>query len=252
MTDQPMEQYKPAEKLELREIKRKVSRKFLKVLCPACEREVNADNLNLQNSIAKCNNCNVIFSIEDEVEDVKTKKEVKQEILRPEGIELFYFDDDLEITIQQHVQGVDAFGLVFLPIIAVFSIIIFFIGKHPISPYIPILSSLGALFFIYRCLNYSANKTYIDINNKSLSIINRPKNLKKDKHYTVDEIDQLYLKQSSSGTGYYTIYMIINGEEGQTHKRLLTVNTLSKAKYLEQEIERYLHIEDRKVPESDL
>jgi hypothetical protein len=44
--------------------------------------------------------------------------------------------------------------------------------------------------------------------------------------------------------------MIINGLEGQKHEKLITVNTLSKAKYLEQEIERYLQIEQRVVPEA--
>ena len=106
-----------------------------------------------------------------------------------------------------------------------------------------------ASYFIYQVMNSSKNKTYIDINAQSLSIKSRPKNLKKDKTYTVDEIDQLYLKYTADG--YYGIYLIINGMEGQKHEKLLSVNTLSKAKYLEQEIERYLNIEDRKVPEAN-
>ena len=52
--------------------------------------------------------------------------------------------------------------------------------------------------------------------------------------------------------GYYTIHMIINGLEGQKHEKLMTVKTLSKAKYLEQEIERYLKISDREVPEAGI
>jgi hypothetical protein len=46
--------------------------------------------------------------------------------------------------------------------------------------------------------------------------------------------------------------MIINSLEGQIHEKLITINTLSKAKYIEQEIERYLKIEDRNVPEADV
>lgn len=242
--NEPMEQYKPIEKLELKEIKKE----FKKVCCPSCDGEVHAENLNLQNNVAKCSSCHVIFSIEEEVESLKTKKEIKQEIFRPEGIDLFYFKDDLDISVQQHIHGLDAFGLMMFPPIAFFTILLYF--KKGISIFFPIIFILGTMYFIYKWFNYSKNKTYISINDKFLSIISRPKNFKKDKIYAADEIDQVYLKHSSDGSGYYTIFMIINGLEGQKHEKLLTVNTLSKAKYLEQEIERYLQITDRVVPEA--
>ncbi len=68
--------------------------------------------------------------------------------------------------------------------------------------------------------------------------------------FAANEIDQLYLTPSSDGMGYYTIHMIINGLEGQKHEKLMTVKTLSKAKYLEQEIERYLDISDSEIPDA--
>ena len=45
--------------------------------------------------------------------------------------------------------------------------------------------------------------------------------------------------------------MIINESKGQKHQKLLTLDTISKAKFPEQEIEDYLFIEDRKVPEAN-
>lgn len=84
-----------------------------------------------------------------------------------------------------------------------------------------------------------------------MTIKYRPKNLKKDKAYAAYEIDQLYLKHSSDGLGHFTIHMMVNGLEGQKHEKLITVNTLSKAKYLEQEIEWYLNIEDREISEAN-
>lgn len=252
MKDQPIEKYKPAHKLELKKVKKELPKKVSKIICPSCEEGLMADNINLQNSVAKCSSCNVIFSIEEEVDLVKTKKDVKQEYIRPEGIDLFYYQGDLDITVQQHIQGLDIYGITILPLIAFFSILIYFIGEQGISPYIPIVSSLAALYFIYRGLNYSNNKTYIEIYDNALRIKYRPRNFKKDKVYAADEIDQLYIKHSSDGMGHFTIHMIINGVEGQKHKKLLTVNTLSKAKYLEQEIERYLEIENREVPEATI
>ena len=121
---EPIEEYKPIEKLELKGFQKELPKVFKKINCPSCAKEVTADNLNLQNSVAKCGNCNVIFSIEEEVEKVKTKKEMKQEIFRPEGIDLFSFRDDLEITVQQHLQGINAFGIIVFPAFAFFAIML--------------------------------------------------------------------------------------------------------------------------------
>lgn len=250
--DEPIEQYKPVEKLEFNELKKELPQKFKKICCPSCDDEIASNDINLQNSIAKCSSCNVIFSIEEEMENIKTKNEIKQQILRPEGIDLFYFGDGLDITTEQPIQGFNAWAIAFAPLIAIGAILIFFLGEHPISPYFPIIFSLVALYYLYKAFTYSNNKTYIDINKRFLSIKYRPKNFRKDKMYAADEIDQLYLKPSSDGLGHYTIHVIINGIAGQKHEKLMTVKTLSKAKYLEQEIERYLNISDREVPEAKI
>ncbi len=250
--EEHIEKYKPVEKLELKDIKKEFPKTFTNVNCPSCNDVVPADNLNLQNNVAKCGSCNVIFSIDEEVKSVKTSNAVKQEILRPEGIDLFYYGDDLDITVQQHIQGVDAYGLVFLPILAIFTFLMLFSDKFNMPIFIPAALGVGSLYFIYRAFNYSNNKTYIDVNNRFLSIKSRPTHFRKDKTYNADEIDQLYLKHAADGSGYFSIFMIVNGMEGQKHQKLITVNTLSKAKFLEQEIERYLNIEDRKVPEANV
>jgi len=248
MKTEPEEQYKPAEKLELRELKKEFPKVFKKVNCPSCSEQVPADNLNLQNSVAKCGTCNVIFSIEEDMGSLASKKKIKQEVLRPEGIDLFFYKDELDITIQQHIHGVDAFGISLLPIAAVFSILVYFKKGLPI--FFPALFIIGSLYYIYKWLNYSKNKTYVEINDRVFSIKHRPNNFKKDKTYLAEDIDQVYLKKSMENGVDYHLYLLVNAVEGQKHQRILTVNTLSKAKYLEQEIERYLNIEDREVPEA--
>jgi len=246
---EPIGKYKSTEKLELKEIKKDFPKVFKEVCCPSCNNTIPADNLNLAKSVAKCGECNVIFSFEEEMSSLNTEEKAKQEFFRPEGIELFYFKDELDIIVQNHVQGLDAFGIGLAPIFALFSIGVYFVGEHPISSSIPITLSIIALYFIYRVLNYKKNKTYIHVTDKFLSIKSPYNNLQKDKNFHADELDQLYLKNSADGSGY-SIFMILNGIEGQKHEKLLTVNTISKAKYLEQEIEKHLHIQDRKVPEA--
>ena len=250
---EPIKDYKPAEKLELPKIKKEFPKVFKNVSCPSCSEAVPAENLNLQNSVAKCGSCHAIFSIEEEIAEIKVKGEMKQEIFRPEGIDLFYYKDDLEITMDGHVNQWDIVGLFLFFSAAGFGIPLHLFEGMPIL--FLMIAILGTLFFIFRLMNYKKNRTIIDINDRSLTVKHRPNNLKKDRTFLAEDIDQVYLKYSKTqgtmqGTYFLDIYVIVNGSKGQQHQKLLSVNTLTKAKYLEQEIEKYLGIEDRKVIEA--
>ncbi len=246
------EQYKPTKKLELPNLENELPKVFQKINCPSCQSEVNADNLNLEKSVAKCGGCNAVFSIEEELKHVKKNIEVKQEFFRPEGIDLFFYKDDLNITVQQAMTALDAIGLFSLPLFSFLTTAIY-LKKAPFPFWVPVLFALGSIYFIYKAFNYSKYKTYIDINSNQMSIRSQPKNFKKDKTIPTIDIDQLYIKHHvAEGSNYATIFMIINKPSGQIHEKLVTVKNLSKAKYLEQEIERYLHIKDRKVLESNV
>jgi len=245
---EPIKQYKPAEKLELPKIKKEFPKVFRKVTCPSCSQDVGADHINLEKSLAKCGSCAVIFSIEEEVASLKLQEKVKQEIFRPEGVDLFYYKGDMEIALPQPIHWIDMSGALFLPIIALFSFLPYSSGSIPV--FIPLLLMASALFFIYRAIKYRKAKTYIDVTERSLTIKHRPSNFKKDIAFSAEDIDQIYLKHSHIHSGYFVLNMIVNGPKGQQHQELVHVSSISKAKYLEQEIEKYLGIEDRKVPEA--
>ncbi len=246
---EPIKQYKPVEKLELPKVKKEFPKTFKKVSCPSCSEDVNAENINLQNSVAKCGSCHVVFSIEEELASVKTKEkeEMKQEFFRPEGINLFNYKDEMEISLDGYVNQWDAAGfMLFLGALGI-GLILYF--DKNMSILFPLISMLGMLFFTFRVINYKKNRIFIDINEQSLTVRHRPNNLVKDLTFLAEDIDQIYIKHSSTQGGYFEVQAIINGPQGQYHKKLLVVNTLTKAKYMEQEIEKYLGIEDRKVLE---
>ena len=248
MKHEPFEEYKPADKFELEDLQENAEKVFKKISCPSCKKDIPASNFNLEKDVAKCSSCNVIFSIEEDMKSVKIKKEVRNETLRPEGIDLFYYKGDLDITVQQHIYGAEAALIGFTPFVAILSLFLYF-DKGNIPVLAPIALSLLAIFYLYKAYSYKNYKTYIDINNRHLTIKSRPKNFKTDKQFDSNDIDQVYIK---FGEGGYQVHVLVNGLEGQKHERLLTVKTISKAKFLEQEIERYLNIEDRKVPEANV
>lgn len=246
--EQHKHEYKPAEKLKLREFEDGFPKVFKSVECPSCRERVNATDINLDKSLAKCSNCHVLFSIEEEVAQVLQKEDVKQTYLRPEGIEMFSYKGELDFTMSQTIQGVDLFVLLILPMLSVFAILLTVLKGFTLFVTLPM--TLASIYYIYKWITYSKHKLHVDINQETLSVRYRPNNFKKDKTYRTSDIDQLYLVHAPDGTGYYRIKMVVNGVEGQKHVSLLTATTLAKAKYLEQEIERYLKIEDRKVDEA--
>jgi len=65
----------------------------------------------------------------------------------------------------------------------------------------------------------------------------------------------VYIKSitSSSGTKGVAIFMIVNDVNGQKHVELIkSVNSRTKAKYIEQEIEKHLGIKDRRVLDEEV
>lgn len=89
---------------------------------------------------------------------------MKQEIFRPEGIDLFFYKDDLDITIQQHIQGLDLWGIILLPIIAFFQY--YFILPRG-------LLSTSQLFLRWvLCISFTKDLIILTIRHTSKSIIN--------------------------------------------------------------------------------
>jgi len=209
---EPIKEYKSAEKLELPKIKKEFPKPFKTINCPSCEESVTADHLNLEKSVAKCSKCNVVFSIQEELSNLNRNNEMKQEVFRPEGIELFYFKDDMEITLDGHVNQWDLTWLILLVSVVIFGGILN-VGKG-LSMMVPIISVIGSLFFLYRLLNYKKNKTYIIVNERSIRVKHRTNTKKEDQTFSAEDIDQVYLKKSSTQGGYYLLHLIVNGPQG--------------------------------------
>lgn len=242
MKHEPIEKYK----LELNDLKPEYASEYKKIACTSCHTEVPAENININDKIAKCSHCHVVFSFHEEVASFLTKGKIKQEIIRPEGIDIFHFENDLDITIQQPLTIPETLLSIFIPLFALLFTFVFLVsGKLPII--LPaIFWGLSFVSFV-NLANRSKYKVYLNIDKQFLSIKWRPKKLTKDQHFPIHEIDQLYVKNLG---GLITIFMTVNSAAGQKHVKLISgLDSLSKARYLEQEIENHLGIQDRHVPE---
>lgn len=235
-------------KLELKEIPLDTLGALTKIPCSSCGENIPAENLNINDKIAKCNNCNGIFSFEHKISNLLKPSAKKQEVVRPEGIDIFYFQNDLDISIKQPLTPVELITICLLPFLVFLFTLLFWQGKvHYIFPAITWVLALGSIVnFVTR----SKHKVNLNIDDKFLSIKWRPRKFQKDQYYPIQDIDQIYVKNVH---GQSSIFMIVNGIDGQKQVPLLSgVTTLSKARYLEQEIEWHLGIEDREVPEEKI
>jgi len=256
MGNDPLKEYKYKEKLELPKVE--LESEVQKINCPSCANPVSADNLNIQTNIAKCNHCEGIFSIDKYVEKLSNQNNFSQEILRPEGVELTYFQDELDISVEQPWGD---FEKIFMSLFPFFLIMItsgFVEGFSPtpiakaglITIWIASIIGYFAYFFIRK-----RHKIYFHIDDQYLSIERRPRKFIKDKKFPIQEIDQVYIKSivSSSGAKGAGIFMIVNDVKGQKKVELIkSVSSRTKAKFIEQEIEKYLGITDRRVPDEEI
>jgi len=248
--DEPLEKYQ--HKLELKDIKKEFPKVYQKVCCPSCDGEVTTANINIKDKIAMCDDCNVVFPFPDDLLNIVTSDNTtSQEILRPEGIEIFHFKNEMDITVKQPYTGVEIIPMMLIPFFAVFSTLAYFAkGTIPLSP---VIIGWGLLVLLaYYFTQRQKHKIHITVDDNGLSIEWRPKKLKKDKHFAISDIEQLYTKKitdSDDGMGAQ-VYMIVDSGNGHKHEKLVFgLDSNSKAKYLEQEIERKLGIVNRKVPE---
>ncbi len=243
---EPFEEYKEAHKdplLTAINERVELSKNYTQICCPKCDSELSSEEINIQEKIGKCGTCHVVFPFGDQLKQFKNPKPTsKQEIIRPEGIEMFYFKDELELSFKQPVVWIEA---VFFAL----SLPLYIIGlgrslvDKSIWPIILLFLIPASLGYIYSRIRKNKHRLYISANKDYLTIQHRPKKFIKDKEYACKDIIQLY----THNLGNWQVKMIIDEGEGQKHVVIATTESATKAKFIEQEIEAHLNIVDTPV-----
>ena len=169
----------------------------------------------------------------------------REKVKRPEGIEIFYFKNEMEIETVQPIPSGQIVNLSLSPFILLFSLLLYFLKDSSNAIYVASAAAVATAFGLYSVLRRRNKKIYINCNDEEVTIQRRPQNLIKDQKYSRDEVEQVYVKQGTDGM---SLYFVINGSEGQKNVPVLTrIRDVSQAKYMEQEIEKYLGLKDRVV-----
>ncbi|MEO0948817.1 MAG: hypothetical protein AAFY11_11865 [Cyanobacteria bacterium J06641_5] len=216
--------------------------------CETCGTPIPAENINLDRAIAKCTQCNSIFSFADRFPAAVPPK---LKVDRPENIRVTRSTNELTIVRKWFgpIFFFFAFFAVFwngitwtIALAAIFSQeyqMLVFMSLH-------LAVGLGVLYYTTTLL---VNSTEIRVDRRYLSVRNIPLPFPGNCTVPVGRIEQIYCKEKisrgRSRSVTYELYAIAGEDRRQDIIKGLP--SAEEAVFLEQEIERFLRIEDRPV-----
>jgi hypothetical protein len=225
----------------------------MKLNCKDCGSEVTANNINLDRMIAKCNICNAVFSFATHLghNNFYSPTAQKPKVERPKSMTVSALATELKISrkwfspIFYHLAF---FALIWnFPVFGV-AVAILLSGELATLPFLS-LHLLAGLGITYMALTLLLNSTEITVNRNQLSIWHGPLPMKKNLIVSANEIAQIYCKEKirhgQTATLTYELYAL-----NRNHQRQELVTDLPSAEdaiFLEQEIERFLRIQDQPI-----
>ena len=218
--------------------------------CKRCNEPIPAENVHLDNHMAKCSNCNAVFDFRDQVTRLDAHK--RSTLETPKGIELQTTMDGLQIVrkwFSKKVIGLLIFCLFWDGFMVVWFGIAISQKQWAMAAFGSIHGAVG-LGLSYLCLAGFVNRTYIEITFRELSIRHRPLPWLGKKRISLGDIKQLFTKEKihrNKNSTSYTYEVHFKDLKGNETKLLSGLEKPNQALYIEQEIESTLGIEDAPI-----
>lgn len=231
----------------------------LELNCEECGREISGQDININSTLAKCPNCGTVHFIEDKAFFLGDRHN-RPEMMIPEGTEVLHLPSSLDIRIRKyHASPKTSFSFkVFFTLF--WNVSLFFAlgmilsaGVGAVALFLGAHIAVGIVMLL-NLLETFINHTDVIVDDYDLSISNSPISgfWNREKRIPKNEIDQLYVSRYvSSKTNNvpnyaYALYAVL--KNGQKIKLIKGMNKQTQL-YIEQEVERYLSIKDRRVPD---
>jgi len=221
----------------------------IQIICPNCEQQVEANDINIASAIAKCSHCSHLFEISEQLKQFKqSSAAIEKKMLNmpmPEGLEVYEWRGELSIEKKWRHPLYIVPGLFAIPWIG-FVIAWMMMAPFPMNLFGLLHGCIG-VGFLYFALAGWFNVTHINVNNYSLNIQHKPLWWFGNQTISTSNIKQIYCqlkvhKTKNSESHTYDVFVMT-----QDDKSVKIVSQLMKkeqALYIEQEIERFLQIEN--------
>lgn len=220
----------------------------MQVTCPECNEIVPAENINIKALVAKCSDCDNVFDWRQSQIDQAPK--VSRNFETPEKFDVYNRGGELFIVYKWFNKSFIAltiFCIIWDSFMAVWFSISFFTGAYEMAAFGIIHGLVGVGLTYYTIAGY-INKTYVGLNYNILKIKHAPMPFWGNREIPVDTLAQLYVKrhESRGKNGTTVTYQLHAKFKNEKESVLLSgLDEPEKALYLEQEIEKFLRIEDK-------
>lgn len=225
----------------------------MQITCKQCGADVSADNINIDSLVAKCSFCNAVFRFDDQLEPAqRPPAPPRLKVSMPKGIEVQPTVNRLEI-----VRKWFSLKILFFTAFTVFwdgFMIVWF--SIAISQQQWMMAAFGTIHgivglgLLYYVLAGYLNRTIMTVNRSLFTIKHTPIPWPGNRLLNPLEITQLYCKEqmhrNKSSVSYtYEVHAVLKNNERA--KLIFGLDSSEQALYIEQEIERFLNIEDQPV-----
>lgn len=224
--------------------------------CKSCGAPINDRDIDWRLKMARCEHCGTVFSLRDAPQaasypQVRSLPE-RRPVSMPKGVEVATGPDILQIT-YRWFSAKYIFMLIFTILwngfMLVWHGISLLSGAWMMSAFGLLHTAVG-IGIGYYTLAGLLNRTTVWVQGDVLRIDHAPLPWFGVKQIRASAIDQLYCREkvhrSDNGTSYsYQVHAAMR--DGSQEKLLSNLSDPEQALYIEQELERHLHITDRPV-----
>ncbi|MCK5682516.1 hypothetical protein KAJ27_00280 [bacterium] len=219
--------------------------------CKFCKQTLLEDQLEITSGIATCTHCSAVFEIEDCGN--AEKKRLKEEVTLPAEFTVEKYKTVL--TLKYNWNSSIFKGLWVVAILVLYLLLGPILESQDIFTLKKFYSNLADAFFAisaaYGALAILVNKSVIRVTSFSIDIDHKPLPWPGNKSIKSKDIDQIYCKvkvhHGSGASKGYTYEVHASMREGMPVKLISGLPESDQALFLEQEIEKFLKIEDKWV-----
>ena len=222
--------------------------------CRNCDTPIPAEAINIQKALAKCPSCDCVFSFE---EDLKKPPKQREALDMPAGIEILKLRSSLDIYLRWKGSKLNfltiftvIWDIVVFPITLVAIIFQIWFMLAVISIHLII-----AIVMTYLLVARHRNTVEISVNEYRVKVKRTPLPVPFMDIGTIDtaKIDQLfcqqYISSKTNGQPNFSYKVMLRLKNGATKALIKGLGLPEQALYIEQEMERFLKITDRREPQ---
>jgi hypothetical protein len=203
--------------------------------------------------MAKCGACHHVFNFSESPKEVYSKPEV----LMPPGVEMLALLSEISIEYRwrRNVNSFLVFFTIMWNIIVLPMALVMVLSGEVIGLLVMSAHLIVGISLIYYILTMFINKTYITVDRRELRVEHRPLKFPfyPNRVISVHDLKQIYFERyvasrTNNRPDYaFQVIAILHNEE--RINLLKGLKTQRQGRFIEQEIERFLNIEDQEVAE---